>query len=146
MFGHEVAVHDVDVDQIGAAALGQRDGVAQRGKIRRQQRRRDLDMPGWLHRLTSSEIGSPGAELEAALRALPQHDAGRHARDRDGRRRATTRKPRVPQEVGGAIAVDADQIRHDVGRAALAAVDEQRDTAPPLIFGGGFCATTLPAG
>ena len=44
------------MDQIGAAALGGGHGVAERRKIGGQKRRRDEDA----HRLTSSEIGSPG--------------------------------------------------------------------------------------
>ena len=31
-----------------------------------------------------------------------------------------------PQQVGRPVAVDADQIRHDIRRAALAAIDQQR--------------------
>ena len=53
---HEVAVHHVDVNQIGAAALDRGDRVAERGEVGREDRRRDEHA----HRLTSSEIGSPG--------------------------------------------------------------------------------------
>jgi len=52
----EMAVHDVDVDQIGAAALGRADRVAKRGKVGCQDRGGDEHA----HRLTSREIGSPG--------------------------------------------------------------------------------------
>ena len=93
-----------------------RDRVAERGEIGGEQRRRDLQVPGGLHqRLTSSEIGSPGADLESALRALAQHDAGGHARIRmiaDDRHAEAARA----QQIRGAIAVDADQVGHHVGR------------------------------
>ena len=54
---HEVAVHHVHVNQIGTAAFGGRDGLAEHGKVGRQNRGRDEHA----HRLTSREIGSPGA-------------------------------------------------------------------------------------
>ena len=53
----EMTVHHVDVDQIGAAAFDGGNRLAERRKVGRQNRRRDEDA----HRLTSSEIGSPGA-------------------------------------------------------------------------------------
>ena len=53
---HEMAVHDVDVNEIGTAPLGGGHGLAERGKISSQNRGGDADA----HRLTSSEIGSPG--------------------------------------------------------------------------------------
>ena len=52
----EVAVHHVDVYEIGAAALGRGDRVAQGREIGRQNRGGDEHA----HRLTSMEIGSPG--------------------------------------------------------------------------------------
>ena len=54
---HEMAVHHVDVNEIGAAALDRRDRVAERREVGGEDRRRDLHA----HRLTSIEIGSPGA-------------------------------------------------------------------------------------
>ena len=54
--GHEVAVHHVHVNQIGAAALDGGHGVAEVREVGRENRRREQDA----HRLTSSEIGSPG--------------------------------------------------------------------------------------
>ena len=54
---HEVAVHDVDVNEVGAAALRRGDGAAERGEVGRQDGWGNLDR----HRLTSIEIGSPGA-------------------------------------------------------------------------------------
>ena len=53
---------------------------------------------------------------------------GRHAGIRVAPTTAT-RKPRVAQDVGGAIAVDANQIGHHVVGAALAAIDQQRHRA-----------------
>ena len=52
-----MAVHDVDVDEIGAAALHLRDGLAKRREVGSEDGRSDLN----LHLLTSIEIGSPGA-------------------------------------------------------------------------------------
>ena len=119
---HEVPVHDVDVDQVGAAALDGGDRVAERREIRGQNRRRDEDA----HRLTSSEIGSPGAIWNPACgfwrSTMPAGMPGYGFEPT-----TATRKPRCAEDFGGAIAVDADQIRHDVGRAAVAAVHEQRD-------------------
>ena len=54
---HEMTVHHVDVNQVGAASLGCRDRVAEGGEVGGEDRRRDEDA----HRLTSIEIGSPGA-------------------------------------------------------------------------------------
>ena len=34
------------------------------------------------------------------------------------------------QQIGGSIAIHADEIRHHVGRAVLPAVDEERDLGP----------------
>ena len=56
----EVAVHDVHMNQIGAAFFGGRDGRAKRGEVGRENRRRDADRCS-RQRLTSSEIGSPAA-------------------------------------------------------------------------------------
>ena len=53
----EVAVHDVDMNLVGAAPFRRGDRVAQNGEIRRENGGRDPDR----HRLTSSEIDSPGA-------------------------------------------------------------------------------------
>ena len=52
-----MAVHHVDVDEVGAAALDGRDRLAEGREVGREDRRRDLHA----HRLTSIEIGSPGA-------------------------------------------------------------------------------------
>ena len=52
-----MAVHHVDVNEVGAAALRRRDRLAERGEVGRQDGRGDLHG----HRLTSIEIGSPGA-------------------------------------------------------------------------------------
>ena len=54
--GDEMAIHDVDVDGVGASTLGRPDGVTKRGKVGRENRRGDPHT----HRLTSREIGSPG--------------------------------------------------------------------------------------
>ena len=73
-----MAVHDVDVDQVGAAALDGGDRVAERREIGGQNRRRDLQM-----RLASSahleRDRLAGRDLETRLRALAQDDAGRDA-------------------------------------------------------------------
>ena len=53
----EMSVHHVDVDEIGAAPLDGGNRVAERREVRGEDRRRDEHA----HRLTSSEIGSPGA-------------------------------------------------------------------------------------
>ena len=51
-----MAIHHIDVNQIGAATLDSRDGLAQHREIGGEDRGRDEEA----HRLTSSEIGSPG--------------------------------------------------------------------------------------
>ncbi len=38
-------------------------------------------------------------------------------------------KPAGAEQVGGAVAVDADQVRHHVGQTALAPIDQQRHGA-----------------
>src|SRR5262245_6831500 len=53
----EMAVHHVHVDEIGTAALHRSNLCSEDAEIRRQNRWRDAHG----HRLTSSEIGSPGA-------------------------------------------------------------------------------------
>src|SRR5262245_5552090 len=57
-------------------------------------------------------------DLEPALRALSEHDAGGHAGIRmiadDGDAEAA-----AAQQIGGAIAVDADQIGHHIRPVAL---------------------------
>ena len=54
---HEMAVHDVQVQQVGATPFDLGDLRCQRGEIGREKRRRNQHA----HRLTSIEIGSPGA-------------------------------------------------------------------------------------
>ena len=49
------------------------------------------------------------------------------------------------EQVGGAIAVDADQVGHHVGGAILAAIDSSR-TSEVRVSGGGSCATTTSGG
>ncbi len=49
--GHEVPVHDVDMDQVGAGLLGHLHRLAHLGEIGGQDRRRQHD-----HRLTSREM------------------------------------------------------------------------------------------
>ena len=59
--GHEVAVHDVDVEQIGTAGFGRADRAAQIEQIGGQERRRDLQRPTSAMRsppATTSEITS----------------------------------------------------------------------------------------
>ena len=53
----EMAVHDIHMNQVRPAAFGGGDGVGQPGEIGGKDGRRDA----WSHRLTSIEIGSPGA-------------------------------------------------------------------------------------
>ena len=71
-----MAVHDVDVDQVGAAALDRGDRVAERGEVggedatARSRHRSPADLER--DRLARRN-------LEAGLRALAQHDAGGHA-------------------------------------------------------------------
>ena len=55
--GDEMAVHHVDMNQVGAAAFDGGNRVAKGGEVGREDRRRNLHG----HRLTSTEIGSPGA-------------------------------------------------------------------------------------
>ena len=109
MFGHEVAVHHVDVNQVGAAALDGRDRVAERREIGGEDRRRDLHA----HRLTSSEIGSPGAIWKPACglwrSTMPAATPGYGFEPT-----TATRNPRAAQDLGGAVAVDADQVGHHV--------------------------------
>ena len=62
-------------------------------------------------------MASPGAIWKPPAGVCRMHDAGRHARIRLRRRPRATRKPRPPQELGRALAVDADQVGHHVGRA-----------------------------
>ena len=62
MFGHEVAVHHVDVNQIGAAALDGGDRVAERREVGGQDRRaRSARSPADLERDRLA-----GRDLEAA--------------------------------------------------------------------------------
>ena len=136
-----MAVHDVDVNQVGAARFDRGDCVAEPREVGGQDRRRDQHA----HRLTSSEIGSPGAIWNPACglwrMTMPAGNAG------IGRRRRRPRRgSRGAQDVGGALAVDADQIRHHVAGAALAAVDEQRDRRAARPWRGGSCATTTSGG
>ena len=78
-----MAVHDVDVNQVGPAALNGRDLRAEDREIGRQDRRRDPHG----HRLTSSEIGSPGAIWKPACGFCRKDDAGGDAGVRDDRQR-----------------------------------------------------------
>src|SRR6185295_6919885 len=55
---HEVSVHHINVNEIGAAALGGGDVTAQSGEVGGEDGGRDLDVP---HGLTSSETVSLGA-------------------------------------------------------------------------------------
>ena len=94
---HEVAVHDVDVNQVGAAALDGRDRVAEGREVGREDRRRDQHA----HRLTSIEIGSPGADLEsrpagsgAGRRRRRRPDRGSSRRRRRGSRAPAGSRPR----------------------------------------------------
>ena len=57
-----------------------------------------------------------------------------------------TRKPRDAHHIGGAIAVQANQIGHHVGGAILAAVDQQANLRRSACRGGGSCATTTSGG
>jgi hypothetical protein len=56
-----VPVHDIHVDQIGAAALGSSDLFTQRREIGCEDGWSDEDAGAGVQRLTSMEIGSPGA-------------------------------------------------------------------------------------
>src|SRR2546430_3579067 len=73
--------------------------------------------------------GIAGGDLKPPWRTLTQHDARRDAGIRmiadDGYAKAT-----CAQQVRGAIAVDANQIGHDVSDAALAAIDQERYLRP----------------
>ena len=53
--GDKMAVHDVDVNEIGAAAFNQRDVMPERGEVGGENRRGDLNH----YRLTSMEMASP---------------------------------------------------------------------------------------
>src|SRR5262245_10335951 len=64
-------------------------------------------------------------DLKSRLRTLTDDDARGDSRIRAGADHGDA-KAAVAQDVGGAVAVDADQVRHHVAGAALAAVDEQR--------------------
>ena len=69
---HEVAVHDVDVNQVGAAALHGGDRLAERGEVGREDRRRDAAR-------SSADLERDRlarADLKAGLRTLAEHDAG----------------------------------------------------------------------
>ena len=119
---HEVPVHHVDVNQVGAASFDPRDLVGQPREIGREDRRRDAHG----HRETSSVMASYGITWIAGLRRLPDDDAGRDAgighlarhRDAETLRPQARRRVRMPTR--------ADQIGHDVADALVAAVDEQR--------------------
>ena len=52
---HEMPVHHVHVNEVGAASLGGGDRLAQQGEVGGQERRGDEDA----HRLTSMEMASP---------------------------------------------------------------------------------------
>ena len=53
---HEVPVHDVDVNEVGPSAFGRGNLCPELREVGCENRRSDLD----LHRLTSSEMVSPG--------------------------------------------------------------------------------------
>ena len=57
---HEVPVHHVHVDEVGAARFDPRDVVAQLSEIRGENRRGNPDRRCGAHRLTVSEMASPG--------------------------------------------------------------------------------------
>ena len=88
---HEVAVHDVDVNQVGAAALDRGDVAAEVREVRGQR----IDGAR-----RTAIIGSPrarwiaGMHLEAAGGRLPHDHAGRNRRGADCDT-IETRKPRL---------------------------------------------------
>lgn len=55
--GHEMTVHDIDVDEVGPACLDARDRLGEAREVGRQNRRRDAHR----HLLTSRTMSSPGA-------------------------------------------------------------------------------------
>ena len=119
---HEVPVHHVDVNQVGAATFGGGDVASERCEVGGENRRRNLDRTR-SHRLTSSEIASLASHAKAACRLLPDDGAWRHARvglcsdDRDAEALTTKR-------IGGALTIDANDIGHDVGGRQLAAIEQ----------------------
>ena len=60
---HELAVHHVEVQGIGAAGFDGPDGRAHRQRVGGDDRRRDVNR---VHRLTSREMASPGATWKPA--------------------------------------------------------------------------------
>src|SRR5262245_57949561 len=66
-----------------------------------------------------------GSDLESRLGILAEDDAGGYARmwviADDGNTKGS-----CTQEIGGPIAVDANQVRHDVCRAPFRAIHQQR--------------------
>ena len=80
-----MAVHDIDVDQIGAAFFGGRDGRAQLGKIRRQNRGRNT---GRFYRSTADLQRNRIAcgDLKTRGRELAKYDTCGHPRETAARR------------------------------------------------------------
>ncbi len=90
---HEVAVHHVDMDQVGSTAFGGGDGGSEGREVCRQNGRREADRSTaqWL---ISSEIGSPAAIWNPAAgawrRTMPAGTPGYGSSPT-----TETRKPRV---------------------------------------------------
>ena len=73
--GHEVAVHHVDVQQVGAATLDGGDVLPERREIRGQQRRSDQHLIAHLAAdLERDRL--PRGDLKPRLRILPQDEPG----------------------------------------------------------------------
>ena len=122
---HEVSVHHVDVNLIGAAARRGRDRP-RRGRAKSAARDRRRARLNRCHRLTSSAIGITGVHLVAAGGVWRTTTPGGIA-DATACAVIDTRKPRDAHHVGGAIAVQADQVGHHVGGAIFTAIHEQAD-------------------
>src|SRR3569623_1425164 len=78
--GHEMAVHDIDMDVVGPRGLDSADFLAQPREIGGQYRRRDTDRLGChaglderiaFMRLTAGRVGGKGVHTQQSERAAP---------------------------------------------------------------------------
>ena len=116
----EPTVHHVDVDEVRPATLDCGNLV---GEVREVGRNNGGSDPK-IHRLTSSEMASPGAIWKPACGRLSKDNTRRQpgirmfANDGDP-------EPARPEHVSGRYAIDADQIGHHICAATLSPVDQK---------------------
>ena len=137
---HEVAIHDVHVNEVGASLLGRRESVGEAGEVRGKDRGRDPDA----HRLPGARPGAgdrQGDDLAVGNRRARHAEtvsgscSPRHLRTpRSERCRLGIRRLARTARVFSASC--PDQVRHDVADLGRAAVGQHvhRSISP----GGSF--------